>query len=134
MAPAAFSILLTDDDAHFHFLLKRMFELCSVPHEIIFLMDGVQLLEFLDRPQRPRLDCIVIDLNMPRKNGFEALLEIRKKNLARNTPIVVASHASGEHQAEKAIGLGAQLYLEKPSGIDEFKTFIAKLLETAETR
>ena len=120
------SIILTDDDPHFLVFLKHVFKDLQISCEITALKYGDELIELLSN-QDKHYDGILLDMNMPRKNGAEVLAEMRKGNLRPEIPVIVMSLAATDSCIANIMSLGATAYLEKPFGLDEFKSFAQKM-------
>ena len=86
--------------------------------------DGIEAIEFLNQRGKyadaPRPDLIVLDLNMPRKNGQEVLAEIKADDNLKNIPVVILTTSKSEDDISKAYGLHANCYISKPVDFDEF--------------
>lgn len=90
--------------------------------------DGVDMLNYLARVDDdsddsvPRPDIILLDLNMPRKDGRQALQEIRAKETGRTIPIIVFSTSDNVKDIKGCYAAGCNSYITKPSELDEFNT------------
>ena len=124
-------LVVVDDDPHFQFFLKHGLARCGISHEIITLKNGPELLAMLSQPKTDSIDCILLDMNMPIKNGTDILAEIEQKKLAVGIPIIITSQAIDPAYIPQILKLGAVKYLEKPSGLDEFMVFAKKVLAAA---
>lgn len=86
--------------------------------------DGVEAIDFLRRRGKyataPRPDLILLDLNLPRKNGREVLMEIKNDPDLRRIPVVVMTTSKAEQDIQKAYTLNANCYISKPVDFDEF--------------
>jgi chemotaxis family two-component system response regulator Rcp1 len=86
--------------------------------------DGVEAIDFLRRRGKyataPRPDLILLDLNLPRKNGREVLMEIKSDPDLRRIPVVVMTTSKAEQDIQKAYTLNANCYISKPVDFDEF--------------
>ena len=86
--------------------------------------DGVEAVEFLNRrgsfKDAPRPDLILLDLNLPRKNGREVLAEIKADPDLRQIPVVVMTTSKSEQDIERAYELNANCYITKPIELDDF--------------
>lgn len=91
--------------------------------------DGEELLAALKNPP-PTPSIIFLDLNMPRKNGFEVLQEIRSFDLFINLPVVIISTSDDEETINRCLALGATLYMSKPTNYTELKQQVNHLLNT----
>jgi len=92
--------------------------------------DGAELMEILHTLSDPVPDVIFLDLNMPKKNGFDCLEEIRKlKGAVKEVKVIMFSTSSDPQDIEKALQLGASFYAVKPSGFDTLKSFLEQVLQ-----
>jgi CheY-like chemotaxis protein len=86
--------------------------------------DGVEAMEFLHQRGKyvdaPRPDLILLDLNMPRKNGHEVLAEIKADAGLKNIPVVILTTSKSEEDISKAYGHHANCYISKPVDFNEF--------------
>jgi len=86
--------------------------------------DGIEAMKFLRQQGKyagaPRPDLILLDLNMPRKNGQEVLAEIKADDNLRNIPVVVLTTSMAEKDITKSYGLHANCYITKPVDFDQF--------------
>jgi CheY-like chemotaxis protein len=90
--------------------------------------DGVEAMSFLRREGAhagaPRPDLILLDLNLPRKDGREVLEEIKEDTSLRRIPVVVLTTSEAERDILKAYNLHANCYITKPVGLEQFITVI----------
>jgi chemotaxis family two-component system response regulator Rcp1 len=86
--------------------------------------DGVEAIRFLRREgshaRAPRPDLIILDLRLPKKSGFDVLVEIKQDPALSNIPVVVQSSSEAPIDIQKAYSLHANCYITKPAGFDEF--------------
>ena len=115
-----------DDDDDFELLLDVIDSL-EIPITINRYVDGIELLTALSE-RRP--DILFLDINMPQKNGFESLLEIRQNNLYDDMAIIVYSTSSTHSIIKRIFDGGADAFLVKPDDYAVWKTTIRKALET----
>jgi CheY-like chemotaxis protein len=114
-------ILMADDDADDRMLTRDALEESRVLNELRFVEDGEQLMDYLLRrgeyadPQKsPRPGLILLDLNMPRKDGREALKEIKAEPSLRRIPIVVMTTSKAEEDIFRSYDFGASSFITKP--------------------
>lgn len=114
-------ILLADDDEDDCLLCQDAMEESRVRNDLRTVHDGVELLEYLRREGRfadptesPRPGVILLDLNMPRKDGREALEEIKADPELRRIPVVVMTTSKEDEDILKSYDLGASGYVTKP--------------------
>ncbi len=118
-------ILLADDNADDVKLTIRAFRKQGIPNQIVVANDGVEALEYLfvkdGHPSgNPLPALILMDLNMPRINGLEALRKIRADARTRYLPVVVLTTSQEEKDLSESYRLGVNSYLGKPVDYTEF--------------
>lgn len=133
MKPAE-TILLADDNIDDVFLLQQAFRKAGVPLRLQVVSDGQDLLAYLngaenyaDRAANPLPDVVLLDLNMPRKNGFEALHEIRRHQSFSQLVVHVLTASARETDARRAYELGANSYVTKPTRLEDLVGFVKAL-------
>lgn len=116
---------MADDDADDRLLAQDAMQESRVLNELHFVEDGVQLLsylrgddEFSDRTLYPMPGLILLDLNMPKKDGREALGEIKADPRLRRIPVVILTTSKAEEDMVKGYDLGAASYITKPVTFD----------------
>ena len=117
------TIFYTDDDPDDQELFQYAVETLDGKQELHLLNSGQALLDMLHNPP-PTPNVIFLDLNMPGKNGFEVLFEIRAFEKFKNLPVVIFSTSNDDSVISKSFTMGASLYITKPL---EFKDLIALL-------
>lgn len=120
-AKKVLTILMADDDADDRLLARDALEESRVLNRLSFVEDGVQLVDYLngkdeyaDRETYPMPGLILLDLNMPRKDGREALQEIKSNPLTRRIPVVILTTSKAEEDMLRGYDLGAASYITKP--------------------
>lgn len=118
-------ILMADDDADDRLLAQEAMHESRVLNELHFVEDGVQLLnylrgngEFSDRAVYPMPGLILLDLNMPKMDGREALVELKADQNLRRIPVVILTTSKAEEDMVKGYDLGAASYITKPVTFD----------------
>ena len=111
------NIFLADDDADDREFFEEALNELPYTTELTMAKDGVELMNILNELEidPPPPYVIFIDLNMPHKNGFECLEEIRKMPKCKNTPVAIFSTTACENAVEKTYALGANCYICKPT-------------------
>ncbi len=126
-------ILVAEDDPDDRVLIRRAIVDIKAPYELFFVSDGLQLLDFLHRQgpyaKTPRPDLVLLDLNMPRLDGRDALALMKKDNALRSIPVVVFSTSRASSDRELSSRLGAKYYITKPSSYTEFKSILSSLAD-----
>lgn len=118
-------ILMADDDPDDRLLTRKALAESRVLNDLHFVEDGEQLLDFLrhrgafsDPDKSPRPGLILLDLNMPRKDGREALAEIKADPELRRIPVVVMTTSQAEEDIFRSYDLGASSFITKPVTFD----------------
>lgn len=124
--PEPVVILLADDDPDDRLLTIRALKRSRLRNEIYTVEDGEELMDYLHRrgayadPQRsPRPGLILLDLNMPRKDGREALQEIKSDPVLRRIPVVVLTTSNAEADILRSYDLGVNAFITKPVTFEE---------------
>jgi CheY-like chemotaxis protein len=114
-------ILVSDDDLEDCMLVRDALEESRVVNDVRFVHDGEELLDYLYRRGRyenpetsPHPGIILLDLNMPRKDGREALMEIKNDPSLRKTPVVILTTSKTEEDICRSYDLGVNSYIAKP--------------------
>jgi CheY-like chemotaxis protein len=118
-------ILMADDDADDRLLAKDALTECRLANDLHFVEDGEELLDYLQRRGKytllsdaPRPGLILLDLNMPKKDGREALKEIRADPDLRKIPVVVLTTSKADTDIGRIYELGANSFISKPVSFD----------------
>ncbi|MAJ40243.1 MULTISPECIES: response regulator [unclassified Pseudoalteromonas] len=119
------TILMADDDEDDRLLTQDALAESRVLNELHFVEDGVELLEYLERKGKfedknssPRPGLILLDLNMPRMDGREALETIKSNPNLKGIPVVILTTSKQEEDMVKGYNLGAASYITKPVTFD----------------
>jgi CheY-like chemotaxis protein len=124
------TIFLADDDADDCMLFEdALKEVCDTT-TLVTANDGVELMDILRRTVPPPPDVIFLDLNMPRKDGFECLKEIRQTQKLKGIPVVIFSTSGQDDAIAKVYSEGADIYIRKPGSFPKLKIAIKQILET----
>jgi two-component system, chemotaxis family, response regulator Rcp1 len=117
-------ILLVEDSPSDTELTLEALKDFKVRNHVSMVEDGVQALQFLHRQgpyaQAPRPDLIMLDLNLPRKDGREVLGEIKADDSLKTIPIVVLTTSRAEQDILRAYQLNANCYITKPVDFNQF--------------
>lgn len=124
-------ILLVDDNPADVRLTAEAFKEARVQNHLHVAEDGVEAMAFLRREgkyaQAVRPDVILLDLNLPKKDGREVLAEIKADDHLRRIPVVVLTTSEAEQDIVKAYGLHANCYISKPVDLDKFMTVMKSI-------
>jgi two-component system response regulator len=124
------AILLVEDRPINVALTRRAFTKSGCTHPLVVARDGLQALELLglgtdEVPALPAL--VLLDLNLPMVDGLEVLERVRSNPRTRRLPVVILSSSLDEHDVSAAYRLGANSYLQKPIGFEDFITTVDRL-------
>jgi CheY-like chemotaxis protein len=114
------TILMADDDADDRDLAREALEESRLLNDLHAVNDGEELLEYLRHEKRyegqdaPRPDLILLDLNMPKIDGREALTALKKDPALRSIPVVVLTTSRAEEDVARSYDLGANSFISKP--------------------
>lgn len=114
-------ILLAEDDPDDRYLISEAFDEGELASELFIVNDGEEMLDYLhcrgkykDSVQWPRPNLILLDLNMPRKDGREVLAEIKAHPELRRIPVVVLTTSQAEEDILRSYDLGVSGFITKP--------------------
>jgi CheY-like chemotaxis protein len=121
MMPRPITILVADDDEEDCMFIDEAFEEGHIANDLRFVHDGEELMDYLKREgeyedpeEAPRPGLILLDLNMPRKDGREALREIKADPDLKKIPVVVLTTSKQEEDIYRTYDLGVNSYITKP--------------------
>jgi len=126
--PNTLEILIVEDSPSDVFLAQEALKQTNETCRVHVASDGVEAMEFLRKQgphtKAPRPDLILLDLNMPRKDGREVLMEIKSDDNLKSIPVLVLTSSSAEQDINKAYSLHANCYITKPADFARFKAVI----------
>ena len=123
-------LLVVDDDPDDIELMKSVIDQCTDPVHVVDLPDGSYVMDYLHSCTTDVLpDLIILDLNMPRKNGFDVLREVKAEQKYNSIPIFILTTGSAPREKAKALELGAFDFLTKPPGYEEWVQKLCGLME-----
>ncbi|NOT63068.1 MAG: response regulator [Acidobacteria bacterium] len=132
-APQPIMILMADDDPDDCLLTQRALSASRVINEVRFVGDGEELMDYLLKrgayaeADAPRPNLILLDLNMPRKDGREALREIKQHHSLHCIPVVVMTTSKEEEDIVRSYDLGANSFITKPVTFDRLVELMSVL-------
>ena len=122
------SILLADDDKDDRFFFSMALESLTVPTQLAIVMDGEKLMVYLDENSYQLPDVLFLDLNMPRKNGFECLNEIKLNNSLNKLPVIIYSTSFEQDVVNQLYKNGAHYFIRKPAEFSQLKKLIQQTI------
>jgi CheY-like chemotaxis protein len=127
-------ILVADDDPDDVFLLSRACLTAGLPHRVLTVRDGQEAISYLagelnyvDRFRFPLPTLLVLDLNLPRRNGFEVVSWVRSQEQFQDLPVAIISSSERPEDLQRARELGADDYRIKPAGLPGWVTIVKDL-------
>ena len=129
-------ILMADDDEDDRMSTAEALAVCGFPTELRSVVDGEELMDYLCHRGKhavvatsPRPDLILLDLNMPRKDGLEALREMKGDPSLRSIPVVILTTSQTEGDIGHTYDLGASSFIVKPVTFDGLANIVKALFE-----
>lgn len=134
MESQEYIVLLAEDSEHEVRAVRRVWDRLCVESKMRVVQDGQECLDYLHRRGKysdpatcPRPRLLLLDLNMPKVDGFEVLTQLKSDPDLKFLPVVVLSSSSLETDVERSYDLGAAAYLVKPPHLDDLSEVIGKL-------
>ena len=126
-------VLLVEDDPGDVLLIREAFEDNKVHNRLHVVPDGVEALTFLrqegEHADAPRPDLVLLDLNLPRKDGREVLAEVKTDERLQQIPVVVLTTSKLEEDVLRSYKLHANAYVTKPVDFDRFIEVVRQIDE-----
>ena len=124
-------ILLVEDTPGDERLTREALREGKVYHKLHWGKDGVQAMDFLKQrgqyAKMPRPDIILLDLNLPKKDGREVLQEIKRDDNLKRIPVVILTTSKAEEDVLKTYNLHANCYVTKPVDLDQFVKIVRSI-------
>ena len=125
------TILIADDDEEDRMLIMDAIEESEIPSQVYFVKDGEEAMDYLHQRGKygqgvnaPRPGIILLDLNMPRKDGRETLQEIKSDPNLKQIPVIILTTSKLETDINTSYDLGANTYITKPANFDSLVEII----------
>ena len=126
-------ILLADDDKDDSILFQEILEELPLSTHLTKVSNGEQLMQFLNETKDQLPDVLFLDLNMPRKNGYDCLSEIKGSEKLKSVSVIIFSTAFEPQVISLLYKKGAQYYIRKPNSYRQMKNLIHQALILTET-
>ncbi|MEP7171070.1 MAG: response regulator [Bacteroidota bacterium] len=120
-------VLLADDDEDDREFFKEAVQAVAPSVKVTTTNDGEEMINLLNETQKDLPDLIFLDLNMPCKNGFECLEELKNNEKLKNIPVLIYSTTANIEQVDHTYKKGANLYIQKPHSFDGIKNMLKKI-------
>jgi CheY-like chemotaxis protein len=127
---AGFRLLLADDDEDDFFIISQALEELERSYSLEYVRNGKELLDRLhlqEKSGQPAPDLILLDINMPLVNGFEALEQIRNTGAYAQMPIVMYSTSSSGEERDRCMMLGANAFFTKAYSFKKVQSFVTDI-------
>lgn len=128
------TVLMADDDAEDCMLATEAFRESGAKAEFSCVENGIELMNYLSEhsgDETNRLPALILlDLNMPRKDGREALVEIKTEPALRQIPIVILTTSEEQEDITFSLGAGAESFITKPATFDEWVEMMKSLAKS----
>jgi CheY-like chemotaxis protein len=128
------TILIADDDAEDRMMIKDALEENRLANDLHFVENGEELMDYLTRQGKyqsressPKPGLILLDLNMPKKDGREALKEIKNNSDLRGIPVVVLTTSKAEEDVYRTYDLGVNSFITKPVSFESLVNITREL-------
>lgn len=124
-------IVVAEDDDDDFFFIESSFKEAHCSNPLTRAKDGEELMSLLlarlDAPGTPRSVIVLLDLNMPKKDGREALKEMRAHPILRRVPVVVLTTSQSDEDIVRSYDLGVNCFIRKPASFDGFVEIMDRL-------
>ena len=122
------NVVLAEDDKDYQEIFNNALTEVNIPTKLTVVSDGQELMNILKAPDSLSYNIVVLDINMPKKDGLECLKEIRQdKNLSNTFSVILTSSYDPVIKAN-AYNAGANLFLTKPEDFNEYVETVRKIL------
>ncbi|MBW8324458.1 MAG: response regulator [Prolixibacteraceae bacterium] len=123
-------ILLADDDEDDRLFFREAFDEIKINTKVETVNDGVELMDYLTRPDITLPHILFLDLNMPRKNGMDCLRELKRIDYLKDIAVVIYSTSASDVDIEETFVQGANVYLKKPNDFNTLRKTLEAVITT----
>lgn len=114
------NILLVEDNSADALIAKDAIEACSYNTNIVVAQNGVDAIDMVYKPRKVSPDIILLDLNLPKKDGFDVLTYLKRDSSTRHIPVIVLTNSINMEEMNRSYQLGASGYITKSFDFKEF--------------
>ena len=126
-------VLIVEDNMGHIRLIREAFKNCTFSYELIAVRDGIEAMDYLRQQgtytDAVRPDIILLDLNLPRKDGREVLAEVKTDPDLRRIPVLVLTTSTNEEDIQRSYNLHANCYINKPGNVTELFLMVRRIAE-----
>lgn len=126
-ATPRFQILLIEDNIGDIRLTEEAFKECAPHIDLSYVLDGVEALAYLQSGEHPRPDLILLDLNLPRKDGREVLKTLKSMATLCEIPVIVLTTSNAAQDVHEAYAAHANCYINKPVDFEGFLNIVEQI-------
>lgn len=123
-------VVLADDDEDDRLFFTEAFDELKITTRVHTYKDGVELMDALNTTEAALPNILFLDLNMPKKSGFECLVELKKDKKFDNIAIAIYSTSASEEDIENTFVNGANIYIKKPNDFNDLKKVLTEIVTT----
>ena len=125
----AITVLMVEDDTDDVYLTKEALQASRLRINLHVVRDGVEAMQYLrnDTGRQRRPDLVLLDLNLPRMDGREVLLQIKNDPVLTDIPVVILTTSQAEEDIAASYRQHANCYVSKPVDIDQFRSVVASI-------
>ena len=125
------NVLLADDDIDDCLFFKKALTELPLPTQLTTVHNGEELMQILNQETGQLPHVLFLDINMPRKNGFECLAEIKQSDRLKDVPVIMFSTSNSRDAMSNLFKTGADVYIRKPGNFEQLKELIHHALPMA---
>ena len=122
-------LLIVEDNIRDAHLIKRILQKENLTQAYHWVNDGEEVIQYLKEDSNPLPKVIILDIKMPRLDGFGVLEVLKKEKRTSKIPIVMYSSSTQQSDIERAYSLGASSYLNKPARLQDMKDLFRNICE-----
>lgn len=123
------TVLLVEDNDPDIYVIRELLFHSAMPIDLRIVRDGAAALAYLDDPNNPCPELVLLDLNLPKLGGIEVLRHMRGGRRCGRTPVVVVSSSDSDVDRNAARSLGAEAYFRKPSDLKSYSSLAGIVLK-----
>lgn len=121
-------VMLADDDEDDRLFFREAFEEIKIKTSVSTLNNGIELMEYLNKPDIILPHILFLDLNMPGKTGLDCLREIKANKTFKDIAIAIYSTSSSDEDVEETFVQGANVYIKKPHDFVTLKSILSEVI------
>ena len=125
------NVLLADDDVDDCTFFKKALNDLPLSSQLEMVHDGEQLMQLLNNETSLLPHVLFLDINMPRKNGYECLAELKQSDRLKDLPVIMFSTSNSREAMSQLFKSGVDVYIRKPGNFDQLKELIHHALPIA---